>query len=92
MGVEVVPEQKRRVRVGRCEEPRSAVVQQVALVDRLEAQRVALLGERREDGLVLALGFGTQRVRPERAFRRRCLRDSRPDVSSYNQPASSFVQ
>ena len=92
MGVEVVPEQKRRVRVGRCEEPRPAVVQQVALVDRLEAQRVALLGERREDGLVLALVLRPQRVRPKGALRRRCLRDRRPDVSSYNQPASSFVQ
>jgi hypothetical protein len=90
--VEVVPEQERRVLVGGCEEPWPPVVQEVALVDRLEAQRVALLGEQREDRLMLALALGPQRVRPERALRRRCLRDRRPDVSSYNQPANSFVQ
>jgi hypothetical protein len=44
--VEVVAEQERRVVVGRREEPRRAVVQQVALVDRLEAEAVALLGQR----------------------------------------------
>jgi hypothetical protein len=92
VSVEVVPEQERRVLVGSRKEPRPAVVQQVALVDRLEAQRVALLGERREDGLVLALGLRPQRVPPERALRRRCLRDRPPDVGRYNQAASSFVQ
>ena len=90
--VEVVAEQQSGVCVPRFEQPRPAVVEQVALVDRLEAQRVALLGERREDGLVLALALRPQRVRPKGALRRRCLRDRRPDVSSYNQPASSFVQ
>jgi hypothetical protein len=90
--IEVVPEQERAVLVGGREQPRPPVVREVALVDRLQAQRVALLGERREDRLVLALGFRAQRVRPERALRRRCLRDRGPDVRRYNQAASSFVQ
>jgi hypothetical protein len=53
--VQVVAEQQRGVRIGRREEARAAVVEQVALVDRLDPERVALLAERREDGLVLAL-------------------------------------
>jgi hypothetical protein len=51
VGVEVVAEQERGVGVGRGEEPRPAIVQQVALIDRLESERVTLLAERREDGL-----------------------------------------
>ena len=54
--VEVVAEQERRVVVRRCEQPRAAVVDEVALVDRLEPQRVARLAERREDGAAVALG------------------------------------
>jgi hypothetical protein len=90
--VEVVAEQQGRVCVTRVEQPRPAVVEQVALVDRLETKRVPLLGERREDRILFALSVGAQRVRPERALRRRCLRNRRPDVSRYNQPANSFVQ
>ena len=50
MRVEVVAEQQRRVVVGRREQARPAVVDEVALVDRLEPERVARLAERREDG------------------------------------------
>jgi hypothetical protein len=57
VGVEVVAEQQRRVVVGRREEPRPAVVDEVALVDRLETERVASLPERREDGAAIALGI-----------------------------------
>jgi hypothetical protein len=55
VSVEVVPEQERRVRVGGREQPRLPVVEEVALVDRLEPEGVALLAERREDGVKLAL-------------------------------------
>ena len=46
VGVEVVAEQERRVGVGRREEPRPAVVEQVALVDRLHPERERRLAER----------------------------------------------
>jgi hypothetical protein len=88
--VEVVAEQQARVVVARLEQPRAAVVQQVPLVDRLEPERVPLLGECREDGL--ALGLGPKRLGPERALGRRLLRDRLPEIDGYSQPASSFVQ
>jgi hypothetical protein len=53
--VQVVAEQKRRVRVLRREQARPAVVEEVALVDRLDPEGVTLLAERREDGVKLAL-------------------------------------
>jgi hypothetical protein len=55
VSVEVVPEQERRVRVGGREQPRLTVVEEVALVDRLDPEGVTLLAERREDGVKLAL-------------------------------------
>jgi hypothetical protein len=88
--VEVVAEEERRVAVGRREQARSAVVEQVALVDRLEPERVALLGQRREDRLALRLGG--QRLVPEPAFPRGLLDDRLPEVERYSQVASSFVQ
>jgi hypothetical protein len=90
--VEVVPEQERGVGVGRGEQPWRAVVQEVALVDRLQAERVPVLGQRREDGLLLALGLGAQGVAPERALACRLRRDRLPEARGYNQVASSFVQ
>ncbi len=90
--VEVVAEQERGVVVGRREQARAAVVEQVALVDRLQPQRVPLLAERREDRLGLALAGRAQGVRPERALGRRLLRDRPPEIDRYSQPASSFVQ
>ncbi len=44
--IEVVPEQKRRVDVFGREEPRLSVVEEIPLVDRLEPEREALLGQR----------------------------------------------
>jgi hypothetical protein len=88
--VEVVPEQQCRVRVDRREQPRPAVVEQVALVDRLEPERVALLAECREDRL--ALRFGLQRLAPEPALVGRLAGDRLPQIQRYSQPASSFVQ
>jgi hypothetical protein len=46
VGVEVVTEQERGVRVGGREQARSPVVQEVALVDRLQPEPVALFAER----------------------------------------------
>src|ERR1700686_2703974 len=66
--VEVVAEQERRVLVSRLEQARPPVVQQVALVDRLEPEREPLLAERREDGRLLALARGPQRRSPEPAL------------------------
>jgi hypothetical protein len=90
--VQVVAEEQRGVLVGRREQPRAAVVEQVALVDRLQPEGVALLGERREDRLGLPFAVAAERVGPERALGRRLLRDRPPEVERYSQPASSFVQ
>jgi ribosomal protein L16/L10AE len=90
--VEVVAQEERRVRVDRREEARPAVVEQVALVDRLETDGVALLRERREDRLVLALPLRTQRLLPEAALTRRPDGDRLPEGAGYSQAARSFVQ
>ena len=92
MRVEVVAEQERGVVVGRREQARAAVVEQVALVDRLQPERVAFFGQRREDGLRLTLAVGPQRLRPDRALGGRRFGDRLPNVDRYSQPASSFVQ
>jgi hypothetical protein len=92
MRVQVVAEEERRVCVSRREQPRRPVVEQVALVDRLETECVPLLGERGEDRVVLTLETGPKRLRPERALVARLGRDRVPDAGRYSQPASSFVQ
>src|SRR5205085_12465120 len=55
-----------RVGVRRLEEPRAAVVEQVALVDGLDPERVPALGERGEHGR--AFGLGLARCTPERTL------------------------
>jgi hypothetical protein len=92
VGVEVVAEQQRGVGVGRGEQPRPAVVQEVALVDRLQAERVMLLAERREDRLELPLLPRPQRGLPEPALMRGLEGDRLPEGRRYSQRASSFVQ
>ena len=92
MRVEVVAQEEGGVGVERDEEPRPAVVEEVALVDRLEPQRVALFAERREDRLELALAGRVQRLLPEPALASRLAGDRLPEVKGYNQRASSFVQ
>jgi hypothetical protein len=92
MRVEVIAEQQRRVVVCGREQPWRSVVEEVALVDRLEAEAVALLGERREDRLGLTLGLGAQRLSPEGALACRLASDRLPEARGYNQVASSFVQ
>src|SRR6185312_8190149 len=88
--VEVVAEQQRGVLVDRGEQARHAVVEQVALVDRLEPDRVALLAEPREHGLALRLRL--QRLGPQLALVGGLLGDRLPEVEGYSHPASSFVQ
>ena len=90
--VEVVAEQQGGVVVARREQPRRPVVEEVALVDRLEPQCVPLLGERREDGLQLAFRLRAQGIAPEAALARRLRRDRLPETRGYDQVASSFVQ
>ena len=55
VGVEVVAEQERRVVVARSEQARPAVVDEIALVDRLQPERVTGLAEGREDRTSLLL-------------------------------------
>jgi hypothetical protein len=92
VGVEVVAQQEGGIGVGGLEEPRPAVVEEVALVDRLQPERVALLAERREDRLELTLAGRAKRLLPEPALAARLPRDRLPEVDCYSQPASSFVQ
>jgi hypothetical protein len=92
VGVEVVPEQERGVGVGGREQPRPAVVEEVALVDRLEPERVALLAEPREDRVELTLLLGAESGLPEPALTRGLEGDRLPEAGRYSQRASSFVQ
>ena len=86
--VEVVAEQERRVRVGRGEEPRTGEVDQVALVDRLDPERVARRRERREDRL--ALGVRSRRPRPRAGSRRPRPPRSRPRDQPPRTSATAF--
>ena len=92
VGVEVITEQERGVGVGGREQPWPSVVEEVALIDRLQAERVALLAERREDRLELTFLLGPQRGLPEPALMRGLEGDGLPEARRYSQRASSFVQ
>jgi hypothetical protein len=92
VGVEIVAEQEGGVLVRRREQARAAVVEEVALVDRLEAERVPLVGERREDRLQLPFALGPESLGPERALARGLAGDRLPRGSGYDQLASSLVQ
>jgi hypothetical protein len=92
VGVEVVPEQQCGVGVGGREQPRPSVVEEIALVDGLETERVALLAERREDRFELPLLLEPQRRLPEPALTRSLEGDRLPEAGRYSQRASSFVQ
>ncbi len=92
VGIEVVAEQERGVGIGGREQPWTAVVQDVALVDRLQPERIPLLAERREDGFELALLLGQKRRLPEPALTPGLEGDRLPEARCYSQRASSFVQ
>jgi hypothetical protein len=80
--VEVVTEEDARVAVRRGEKPRLPVMQEVALVDRLDADREPFVCERREDRQLFPLGLRTKCGGPERALVRSLERDGLPDVYS----------
>jgi hypothetical protein len=77
--VEIVTEEDAGVAVCRGEEPRLSVMQEVALVNRLDAERKSFVGERREDRQLLPLVFRTECGGPERALVRGLERDGLPD-------------
>src|SRR4051794_17328127 len=68
LGVQVVAEQENRVPVAGREEARAPVMDEVALVDRLDGDCEARVGERREDPLAVACAPGAERLLPERAL------------------------
>ena len=80
--IQVVPEQQRRVAVLRREQPRPPVVKEIALVERLDPEGVAVFAEWGEDGLALLLVSRAQRRRPELALAAGLSRDRVPQVSS----------
>jgi hypothetical protein len=92
VGVEVVAEQEGGVAIGGREQSWPSVMEEVALVDRLQAERVALLAEWREDRLELTVLLGPQRRLPEPALPRGLEGDGFPEARRYSQRASSFVQ
>ncbi len=55
--VQVVAEQEGGLTVGRGEQARAPVVDEVTLVDRLDTDRMRVAGKRREDGLVRLLAL-----------------------------------
>ena len=73
--VQVVAEEERRVAIWRREEPRATVVDEVALVDRLQPEGVIGRSKRGEDRLVRALLRRKRSLLPERALRRGGLDD-----------------
>ena len=78
--VEVVAEEQRRVVVGRLEETRPSVVDEVALVDRLEAERVPRRAERGEDRRAI-------RLRRARQSAQRLLSSAAPPAISSQRSA-----
>jgi hypothetical protein len=66
--VEVVAEQNARVAVGRREQARAPVVEQVSLVNRFDAECEALIRQRREDRTLLPLGLRPKCCAPERTL------------------------
>src|SRR5947208_16697923 len=89
--VQVVAQQENRVPVARGEETGAAVVDEIALVDRLDGHAEAGLGERREDRHAVAGSSRAQRLLPERALTLGLERDLLPEVklgSQLRPPAS----
>ena len=78
--VEVIAEKEDRVVIAGSKEPRTAVVNEVPLVDRLHRKDESLLGQGREDEHAVARAPGTQRLAPQGALPLRVERDFLPDV------------
>ena len=78
MRVEVVAEQQRQLVVLGREQSRAAVVTEVALVDRLQSDRVPLVAKKGEDRF--ALGSRSCNGGPEWALARSARRNGIPEV------------
>ena len=93
VGVEVIAEEDAGVAIGGREEPRPSVVQEVALVDRLDSERELLVGERGEDRELLPLFLRTERGGPESTLGARFECDRVPQRRRrQSQAASSLAQ
>src|SRR5580765_3216171 len=83
--VEVVAEKERCVLILRSKESRAPVVQEVALVDRLDTEREALLAEEGEDRLPLLLVARAEREGPEGTLLPRIRGNRLPEISRRNR-------
>jgi hypothetical protein len=79
VGVEVIAEEDARVAIGRTEQPSTPVVEQIALVDRLDAEREALIGQRGEDRDLLPFRLRPECCAPERTLPLRLPGDGLPE-------------
>jgi hypothetical protein len=77
--VEVVAEENARVAVGRRKQPSAPVVEQIALVDRLDAEREAFIRQRREDRKLFSFRLRAKCCMPERALPLRLPGDDLPE-------------
>ena len=94
VGVEIVPEEKGGVRVGGSKQAGATVVQEIALVDRLDTEREGGLAEAREDRRATLLVSGKEGLPPERALRGRFRDERLPDRRrqlSKKSPTASIV-
>ena len=91
VGVQVVAEQQCIVRVRRREQSRPAEMQQVPLVDRLQAEREPLLGEREKIRSGSHSDSGSQCRPPERALLDRLVREPCQTSAEEERPAASIV-
>src|SRR5437867_13335000 len=79
--IEVVPEEQRGVQVLGGEQPRAAVVQEVALVDSLDPERVPRFAERGEDRFSFLFLARAERRVPQGALLPRIGGDRLPEIS-----------
>jgi hypothetical protein len=79
VGVEVVAEEDGRVAVCRRKQASAPVVEEIALVDRLDAEREALVRERREDRNLLPFRLRPKCCAPERTLPLRLPGDRLPE-------------
>src|SRR5918994_4759033 len=89
VSVEVVAEEDARVAVGWGEQACAPVMEKIALVDRLDAEREALVRKRREDRQLLTLCFRSERRTPDRALPLRLAGDGLPEGRRVQSQAAS---
>jgi hypothetical protein len=79
--IEVIAEEEDRVVVAGREETRESVVDEVALVDRLDCESETRLRQWREDRRAVTSSTGPQRLAPERSFALGVEGDLLPEVN-----------